>query len=341
MVSREQGLITVAVVALVVLSAVLSPAALIGDSGEKDNITTIEGERYEYDDASGPSTDGLNSLNALPSSYTDRGEDAPAPPDQVRASAGSQTMSVETAVVDGEPAIVLEDDRTHDGRWVSIDTAWFQEHVGEIPSAAYIAHEDGTEYAAPLNVRGDSAAFYVREFSTNTVTFDGEVRLSGSQAGDGSQFQYELANTTGINDPAINLTGVENTEAASTSISATGSDTLPIDVGGTAAPRDETVTLTGVEETSAGSLSLGPVSDGYSTTVDVGGNQPTRNAEVTLTGQSTDDQQSYSGTLSPGESRSISVDGNAPTDGSVSVNFKTRSTTTGGGYSDFLDPLTS
>jgi len=31
-------------------------------------------------------------------------------------------MAVETAVVDGEPAIVLDDERTPDGRWVSIET---------------------------------------------------------------------------------------------------------------------------------------------------------------------------------------------------------------------------
>ncbi|QKY17750.1 hypothetical protein [Halorubrum sp. CBA1229] len=297
---------------VLITAAVAMPADPF--SGGETTVETqdpVQGETYEATEQA-PSFDGAT-MNQLPSTFTDAAADAPEPPDKVRASAGSQTMNVQTSVVDGEPAIVLEDDRTHDGRWVSIDTMWFEEHLGEVPNAAFITHESGNEYAAPLQVRGDSAAFYVREFSTNTVTFDGEVRLSGSQAGDGSQFQYDLANTTGINDPSLNLTGVENTAPASSSISATDSDTLGIDIGGTTSPRDETVTLTGVEETSSGSLSPGTVSDSYSTTVDVGGNQPARNAELTLTGIEETSSGSLSpGTVSDGYSTTVDVGGNQP-----------------------------
>ncbi|QKY18295.1 hypothetical protein [Halorubrum sp. CBA1229] len=297
---------------VLITAAVAMPADPFG--GGETTVETqdpVQGETYEATEQA-PSFDG-ESMNQLPSTFTDAAAEAPEPPDKVRASAGSQTMNVQTSVVDGEPAIVLEDERTHEGRWVSIDTAWFEEHLGEVPNAAFITHESGNEYAAPLQVRGDSAAFYVREFSTNTVTFDGEVQLSGAQAGDGSQFQYELANTSGVNDPSINLTGVENTATASTSVSATNGDTFPIDVGGTASPRDETVTLTGIEETSSGSLSPGTVSDGYSTTIDVGGNQPVESETVTLTGKGSTTQQSKSGSVNGGsDSFTVSPSGNVP-----------------------------
>jgi hypothetical protein len=293
---------------VLITAAVAMPAdPFDGSETTVETQDPVQGETYEATEQA-PSFDG-ESMNQLPSTFTDAAADAPDPPDQVRASAGSQTMNVQTSVVDGEPAIVLEDDRTHEGRWVSIDTAWFEENLGEVPNAAFITHESGNEYAAPLQVRGDSAAFYVREFSTNTVTFDGEVRLSGAQAGDGSQFQYELANTTGINDPSLNLTGVENTAPASSSVSATNGDTLGIDVGGTTSPRDETVTLTGIEETSAGSLSPGTVSDGYSTTVNVGGNQPAQDASVTFTGDRTVNTVSDSGSVG-NEDISVSIGGN-------------------------------
>ena len=199
--------------AVLLFAAVAMPAAPFASDGPQTE--PVEGETFEPVD-DGPSLNGV-SLNTLPSTYLSSGAEAPDPPKEVRASAGSQTMAVETAVVDGEPAIVLDDERTPDGRWVSIETSWLNEHVGEVPEVAYVDHESGTEYAAPLQVRGESAAFYVREFSTNTVTFDGEVRLSGAGAGDGTEYQYELGSTEDVDDLSINLTGLSNTQTVSDS----------------------------------------------------------------------------------------------------------------------------
>ncbi|OYR68750.1 hypothetical protein DJ79_05065 [Halorubrum ezzemoulense] len=114
--------------AVLLIAAVAIPAAPIGDdpSASVETQEPVEGETFETETE--PDTDSETSteperstlngvtLNELPSSFLDGSPDAPAPPEQVRSSAGSQTMNVETAVVDGEPAIVLEDDRTHDGR---------------------------------------------------------------------------------------------------------------------------------------------------------------------------------------------------------------------------------
>ncbi|SMO91930.1 hypothetical protein SAMN06264867_1224, partial [Halorubrum cibi] len=132
---------------------------------------------------------------------------APAAPKQVQTSAGSQTMAVKTGVVDGEPAIMLEDDRTHDGRWVAIDTSWFEQHLGQVPARAYIDHETNGSYSAPITVQGGSAAFYVEGFSSNTVTFDGELQVSAESATDGDTITYEAPN--GGENLSVELTGVE------------------------------------------------------------------------------------------------------------------------------------
>ena len=337
--------------AVLLLAAVAIPAAPLGDdpSANVETQKPVEGETFETEPAadtdsetdSDPERSTLNgaTLNELPSSFLGGVPEGPEPPEQVRASAGSQTMNIETVVVDGEPAIVLEDDRTHDGRWVSIETSWFEQHLGEIPNAAYVAHEDGSRYAAALNVRGDSAAFYVREFSTNTVTFDGEVTLSGEEAGDGTEFQYDL-NATDVGAPSINLTGVETTQSDSVSARRTDGESLGFSVGGGSSPREETLTLTGIEETSSASLSPGTVSNGYSQSFDVGGNQPARDDTVTLTGVETTAPGSVdTGTVSDGYSTSVSVGGNQPardaqvtiTGGSTSSTSRSQTATIGPG----------
>jgi len=282
---------------VLITAAVAMPADPF-DGGETTVETQdpVQGETYEATDRA-PTFDGAT-MNQLPSTFTDADADAPAPPDQVRASAGSQTMNVKTSVVDGEPAIVLKDDRTHDGRWVSLETAWFEESLGEVPNAAFITHESGDEYAAPLQVRGDSAAFYVREFSTNTVTFDGGIQLSGAQAGDGSEFQYELANTSGVDDPSINLTGVTNTAPGSTSGTYSNGDGFSVDIGGTNSPQNETITLIGKSKTTDRTVSGTQRGSGTATeSISIGGTEePTGTASgepaLTITGSR---ESSYSG----------------------------------------------
>ncbi|WP_256948988.1 autotransporter outer membrane beta-barrel domain-containing protein [Halorubrum ezzemoulense] len=252
-------------------------------------------------------------------------------------------MRVETTTVDGEPALNLSDDRTHDGRWVAVPTEWFKGAYGEVPSVARIAHEDSGTYTEPLQVRGDSAAFYVRGFSTNTVTFGGELVIRDRPAVDGTRHTYQLDSRDSVDNVSINLTGVENTGSASTRISATDGDTLPIDVGGTSPPRDETVTLTGVEETSSGSLSPGTVSDGYSTTIGIGGNQPARGDTVTLTGyQTTNADSASTAGATDGTTLSYSVGGNQqPQDASVTfTGYETTQTRTESGSSATTRALT-
>lgn len=224
------------VVVLLFAAVALGPAApFASDSGPIDNGTEpVVGTTYE------PVDDG-EYRNVVTSRLGSLTSDAPPAPNEVRTSAGSQTMSVETTMRDGEPAIVLEDDRTHEGRWVAIETSWFDEHVGEVPEAAYIEHENGGEYASPIETRGGEAAFYVQEFSTNTVTFSGEFTISAT-ATDGDSFTYNA--TDGGDDLSINVTGVKNTHSESESSTLSDGETLPIHIGGNQ-PANATVSLTG------------------------------------------------------------------------------------------------
>ena len=230
---------------LLFAAVALGPAApLGGDTGPVDNGTEpVVGTTYE------PVDDG-EYRNVVTSRLGSLTSDAPPAPNEVRTSAGSQTMSVETTVRDGEPAIVLEDDRTHDGRWVAIETSWFDEHVGEVPEAAYIEHEDGGEYASPIETRGGEAAFYVQGFSTNTVTFSGEFTISAT-ATDGDSLTYNA--TDGGDDLVINATGVDNTGTGKSLTRSFGpglSDSFT--VGGNTKPQNATVEIDEAEPSATG-----------------------------------------------------------------------------------------
>lgn len=296
-----------ALAAVLIVAAVAFPAApFAGDPVTNTTEEPVEGTTYESVDA-GSTGEELRKMVAdrIQASTTS----APAPPSQVRTSAGSQTMRVETSVADGDPAIVLEDDRTHEGRWVAIDTSWFKEEVGEVPQMARIEHETDGTYSSPVEVRGDEATFYVEGFSSNTVTFDGVLSVSASPAVDGDTISYDAPN--GGDNLSIDLTGVDNTQPASKSASASNGDAIGISVGGTTAPRNETVTFTGLEDRTAWTGS--GTGDG---TVTVGGNQPAEDISATLEGSTSTSNGDQSWSNIGTGSLSLSNPGNiAPTDG--------------------------
>jgi len=248
MTERSKALLAVAVAAVLVGSALLMPIVPGGvpSSGQGDQTPTATpqtGEVYDPSPASTADSRGEPSnLNAVPSSRIDELSDdresgeAPPKPSDVRASAGTQTMEIETTAVDGEPALVLSDARTHDGRWVSVPTEWLEEVHGDVPSTVTIEHESGDVYSESVRVRGESAAFYVRGFSSNTVTFSGEVEVSGNPADDGSQYSYDLSDVDDTSDVSINMTGVANRQNETKTYSVTQSENKPLEVEGNVEP---------------------------------------------------------------------------------------------------------
>ena len=260
---------------LLFAAVALGPAApFASDSGPVDNGTEpVVGTTYEPVDEGEYRQVVTSRIGSLTS-------DAPPAPNEVRSSAGSQTMSVETSVRDGDPVIVLEDDRTHEGRWVALETSWFEEHVGGVPEAAYVEHESGSEYSTPIETRGGEAAFYVQGFSVNTVSFDGEFTIDASPATGGDSFSYNATN--GGEDLSINVTGIENTASKSTSAVKEDGETISLVGGGTTPPQNGTITLTGKSDSESRSDAMSSVSDGSSLSLNTGGNQiPT---DVTVSG---------------------------------------------------------
>lgn len=232
----DEQLKVVGLIGVVIIAMAAGPMLLMPSDDteiEPNNGTVVTPDGTELQEVDGGVDRGpLGGLNALPASHL-RDDESPT----VHASAGAQTMRVETTTVGGEPALNLTDERTHDGRWVSVPTAWFNRTQDGVPSVARIAHEENGTYTEAIQVRGDSAAFYVRGFSTNTVTFGGELVIRDQPAVDGTRHTYQLDSRDSVDNLVINATGVTN--AGWSNVSSSGvsdTDSVSIDVGGNIDP---------------------------------------------------------------------------------------------------------
>lgn len=244
-------------------------------------------------------------LSSIPESHaTATASDGPPVPDSVSASAGAQTMRVSTTTVDGEPALQLSDDSRHDGRWVSIETAWLEDNLGSVPDTVTVAHESNGTYVSELRVRQDSAAFYVSEFSTNTVTFGGEVSATGTYT-DGSSFSYDISSLDSASEFTIDATGVTASEWDNeTATGLTSGDVLDLAIAGTQVT-DQSITLTG-EATTTSTSASGVDGD----TLSVGGNDDATGT-VSLNGDGSITENDQTATsVSDGDTQTISNTGN-------------------------------
>lgn len=233
--SSEQLKVLVLAVGLVVSAVAISPGMVFGPTDAPDEAksgvtytsepadTTVRGPPGSYESAS---------LMSVPDGYTETSTPDASEPPEVRASAGAQTMQVTVTESDGEVALQLEDDRVHDGRWVSIPSQWFEAELGKVPEVAYVAHSSGDEYQTRLYTRGGDVAFYVEEFSTNTVTFSGEVSITGNFS-DGGSAQYGLSDYDSASDPVVNLTGTVSTENETETGTAKPGDSSAVAFSGT------------------------------------------------------------------------------------------------------------
>jgi len=294
---REQKLIIGLFVALVAASAVVAPMMLSG--GDQRQVDPREGsvttpqptatpDQQPSLDRERPDLEQTR-LSSIPESHaTATASDGPPVPDSVSASAGAQTMRVETTMIDGEPALQLRDDSRHDGRWVSIETAWLESNLGEVPDTVTVAHETNGTYVSELQVRGESAAFYVEGFSTNTVTFGGEIAASGRYQ-DGSGFAYNISDLDAAGQFEIDATGVLGSEWDNETASGLASGaTLATQIAGSGPPLDQSATLIGEATTSAGSASATDVTDGTSTQTGIStAAEGIEGASVTFSGQET------------------------------------------------------
>lgn len=137
----------------------------------------------------------------------------------------------------GPIAIVLADDEHHEGREVAIPVEGLELALGYYPEAAYGTHEDGSEWLEPIEYVDGYAVVEIPHFSSNTVTFSGEVSLQGSPATDGAAYSYETKDLDAVGNFSVVLTGAITSEWDNESATRAALDhTMPVTVGGNAEP---------------------------------------------------------------------------------------------------------
>lgn len=159
--------------------------------------------------------------------------------------AGSSSQQPETCT-DPEFAIILSDDIDHAGRWVAVNATALEEAVGYVPEMAYGLHDSGERWRSSIRRQGRLAIWYVPEFSTNTVTFSGEINITDSPASDGTQHAYEINDLDAASDPNVTFTGWLNTETEWTNrTSLQKGETVSLSIAGNAEPTNEKVVFVG------------------------------------------------------------------------------------------------
>jgi hypothetical protein len=109
-----------------------------------------------------------------------------------------------------EPRLTLNisDDQRHQGREVAVPRQALVDAVGEVPETVNgVNNETGEQWSATTSVKDGYVVFTVPHFSTNTVTFSGEVRLTAAPAEDGSQLDYSLDSADNVGNFTVELTG--------------------------------------------------------------------------------------------------------------------------------------
>jgi hypothetical protein len=160
--------------------------------------------------------------------------------------AATRGLSTTCAAVDGGPqycdsprlAINISDDVAREGREVAIPKSALVDATGEVPTTVYGRNnETGGRWSASTSVRDGYVVFEVPHFSTNTVTFAGEVHIGGSPAANGTKWTYSLDSVDNVGNYSIDLTGVETTETETeTGVDLGPSSSQSIAVGGNLDP---------------------------------------------------------------------------------------------------------
>jgi len=332
------ALVTVAAAAPALLAPSPSPTT---ESATNGTVYTETPETDQTDDTGddGPIQDMNNEgrqpetdLSKVPDSHVQSNGTAP----PVSASTGAQTLRVSTMRIDGKPALNLTDSRQHDGRWVSVTTAWLKSEYGTIPEVVGVRHESGGSYSESVHVREDKAVFWVRGFSTNVVTFGGVLEIVGKPAASGTTHLYEVGDLDDASDPTIDLTGQVNSERDTKQVlGVSNGETIPLSVAADhLQPQNPEVTFTGVEQQSTdNSLFSTVLSDGGSTDYSIDGNADATDVSVTFTGyETTTDQTITASNRADGETFDLSVGGTRDAN-ATSVTFTGDETTSSGSAS--------
>ncbi len=166
----------------------------------------------------------------------------------------------------GNLALVIRDDTNHAGRQIAIRASEVRDSLGFIPERLTGVHEDGERWTRHVQIEDGFIIVELPHFSTNVVTFTGEVELSGNPATDGSSYQYELRDLDSASNFSVNVTGVV-TETAGSEVGTAGPgdstavDFANLDPTGPDGTGDPKLTVTGVKQSRNFDKSLGIYKD--------------------------------------------------------------------------------
>ncbi|WP_152421232.1 hypothetical protein [Natronolimnohabitans innermongolicus] len=193
----------------------------------------------------GASSAGPSGMLGVPDSQiTTVGDEISASDWDVHTDRHASTLEVEIGVgADDELELILSDDENHDGRQVAISRSALIDGLGHAPEKAHGEHSSGDSWSSNVRYEGEWAIFEVPQFSTNPVTFDGNVVITGSDVSDGSQFSYDLEDASAVDDGdgEIVFTGVERENDRTVSDSLQYWESTSLNVAG---DRDVTADLT-------------------------------------------------------------------------------------------------
>lgn len=199
-----------------------------------------------------------------------------------------------TIDVGEDVTITLTDDLNSDGRDVSVNATALESSLGYRPQVARgVNSESGEEWSSRVRYVDGSAVIDVPHFSTNTVTFSGEVSVTGIFT-DGSNVNYDITSQDAVENLSVSVTGNTNTEIDTHSGSLSdGNGSVSISPSGTTPPSSANV-----------SISTGP--EVKTSPVDNLGDGSRESTLRSIGDDNSDNPYSVAVTIRPSESGSIS-----------------------------------
>lgn len=179
------------------------------------------------------------------------------------AHAGTLEMEIGTTA-DDELLVRASDEVNHDGRQIAISAPTLREEIGHLPQTAHGEHSSGDSWSSDIRYVSGYGIVEVPKFSSNEITFDGEIRVTGNPASDGASYNYDIDDLDSVDNFSVSIEGVENTRDESLSSTSSPGETTTLDIGGNLDPGESSLSVGQVMRNETKTGSPGVPLGGYS-----------------------------------------------------------------------------
>lgn len=107
----------------------------------------------------------------------------------------------------GNLAIVVRDESAHAGRTIAIRASEVRDALGFLPQNIHGQHEDGSSWSEPVTTESGYITVEIPHFSSNVITFTGEVEIDATPATDGASYQYDVSRADSVSNFSLAVTG--------------------------------------------------------------------------------------------------------------------------------------